>query len=326
MPCEILIRTDAHSGGRVNYTHPDPEKDRSGVYKKGYPSSMFDAPRIHRGFMEGLPYACYINVTDATVAEVNAMIVSTFGGTSLNQSWDRIIDFATVNNNVTIDGWRIKVFATNPGASNLAGITREMVENYLNKWNAIVFSVAKNEVIFDVAVFEDGSQVPGALQSEGFWGVVPTNVVFTENSYVEGTGVHEIEADYSGSTFEADKIQGRIESRGGVVSSNTAGVATFTINRTDVFQWFQGGVRRLLERIIYCKQFRIPETTVDIIIATGTPIFIDHYRDEAQTQFRGTVEYRVLDRTLAQVEAFLLNRLDETTTSTSSTSSSTTTT
>jgi hypothetical protein len=62
---------------------------------------------------------------------------------------------------------------------------------------------------------------------------------------------------------------------------------------------------------MYRRQFRIPEATVDTIISTGTQILVDHYKDVEQTQFRGQVEYRVLDRTLAQVEAFLINRLDE---------------
>jgi hypothetical protein len=311
MPCEILIRTDVNGSGVINYTHPDPAKDKRGVYKKGYPVSMLDAPRVHRGYKEGLPYSCYINVTDASTEEVDAMIVTTFSGTRLNQEWKRQIDFATVNNNLSIDGWRLRVFATNPGANSFAGVTQQMVENYLIKWNVDLFSASVNEVVFDVAIFEDDSQVPGAIQSQGFWGVIPIDVVFTENSYVEGTGVHEIEADYSLSSFDPDKIIDRIEERGGSLVSDIADVATFTINRTDVFQWFQSEVKDALERTVYRRQFRIPEATVDTIISTGTQILIDHYWDTEQTNFRGQVEYRVLNRTLAQVEAFLINRLDE---------------
>jgi hypothetical protein len=303
MPCEILFKTDVHGSGKVNYEHPVAEKDKRGVYKKGYPVSMLDAPRVHRGYKEGLPYFCAVNVTDASVAEVEAMIATTYSGISLNQSWDRLIDFATVNNNGAIDGWRLRVFATNPGANNFAGVTQSMVENYLIKWNADFFSGTANEVVFDVAIFEDGSQVPGAIQSEGFWGVVPTDVVFTETSYVEGTGVHTVEADYSLSAFDPENILDRIEERGGLISSDVADVVTFTINRTDVFQWFQQEVRDALEQTVYRRQFRIPEATVDTIISTGTQIIEVHPK--------GIVEYRVLDRTLAQVEAFLINRLDE---------------
>jgi len=311
MPCEILIKNNVHSGGRVNYTHPDPDKDKSGVYKKGYPVAILDDPRSFRGYKEGLPYFCAVRVTDGTKAEVEAMIASAFSGTSLNQTWSREIDFATVNNDMPIDGWRINVFATNPGANNFAGVTQAMVENYLTKWNALVVQATVNEVRFDVAIFEDGSQIPGAIQSQGFWGVEPTDVTFNETSYVEGTGVHTVEADYSLSSFSSDQVQKRIEDRGGIVSSNVGGVATFTINRTDVFQWFQQEVREALEQTIYRRQFYIPEAVVDTIIATGTQILIDHYSDDEQTELRGQVEYRVLDRTLAQVETFINNKLDD---------------
>ncbi len=306
MACEILIKTNVQ-----DYTHLDQGKDERGVYKKGYPVSMFNAPKVHRGYKEGLPDFVAVNITDASVAEVDAMITTTFSEISLNQPWNRKIDFATVNNNSTIDGWRIRVFAANPGFSDKAAITQVMVENYLTKWNGEVYSAATNEVVFDVAIFEDGSSVPGAVQSEGFWGDPPTDVSFNETSYVEGTGVHTIEADYSLSTFDPEQVLDRIEERGGFITSDVDNVVTFTINRTDVFQWFQEEVRDALEETIYCRQFRIPEATVDTIISTGTQILVDHYRDIEQTDFRGTVEYRVLNRTLAQVEAFLINRLDE---------------
>jgi hypothetical protein len=308
MPCEIQIKTDHHARA-VNYEHPDIEKDRRGVYKKGYPVSIFDEPKVHRGFKEGLPCFCYVRVTDATAAEVDAMIVSTFSGTSLLQQWDREIDFATVNNDPVIDGWRIRTFATNPGATGLANITQAMVENYLTRWNAEVFSSAANEVVYDVAVFEDSLSNPGALQSEGFWEVSPNGIVFTETAYNSGTGDHTVEADYSATSFEPTKVEGRVVERGGTVDSHAAQVITFTINRTDVFQWFQQEVKEAVENTIYRRQFRIPEATVDTIISTGTQVLIDHYDEDSN--FRGQVEYRVLDRTLAQVEAFLINRLDE---------------
>ena len=256
-------------------------------------------------------YFCAINVTDASAAEVNEMIVSAFSGTNIQQRWKRKIDFATVNNNPVIDGWRIRVFTTNPGFSNRAGITRDMVENYLTKWNAQVFSAAMNEVVFDVAIFKDSGNNPGALQSMEFWGVAPIAVFFNETAYNSGTGIHTIEVNYGASIYTSKQVQNRIEQRDGIVLSNTAGVVTFTISRTAVFKWFQQEVKSRLDKGIYRRQFRIPETIVDTIIATGTQHIIDHYWDEARTQFKGTVEYRVLDVTLAQVQAFIINRLDE---------------
>jgi hypothetical protein len=317
MPCTILIKTDVHGDGTVNYYHPDAEKDRRGVYKKGYPVSIYDAPKKPRGFKEGLPYFCEIYVTDASVDELNAMISSIFGGVSIMQPWRREIDFSTVNNDPVIDGWRIDVYATNPGSSNYGGITGTMVENYLNKWNAEIYSATKNNVRFDVTIFEDASNNPGTIQSEGFWEAPVTNISFTETDYNSTTGDHTVEADYSLSGYEAEKVATRVVDRGGTVNSNIGGVINFTINRSDIFQWFQDDVRQALENTIYRRQFYIPEETVDTIISTGTTEVVSHPK--------GDVTYVTLNRTLAQVEAFLLNRLDMTTTS-SSTSSSTTST
>ena len=306
MPCEVLIKGDTHGDGTVNYTHSDPDKDKRGVYKKGYPVTLREYPHSGWGYKEGHPYFVQLRVTNGDVADVESLISTSFGGNSINQTWDRQIDFATVNNDSSIDGWRIRVFATNSGANDFAGVTQSMVENYLNKWNAEVFSSAANEVVFDVTIYEDGETTPnpGAIQSEGFWGVTPTDVLFNETSYVEGTGVHTIEVDYSGSSFTSDQVERRVVDRGGIVSSNTAGVITFNINRTDVFQWFQQEVREALEQTVYCRQFRVLETTVDTIISTGTKTTVSHSK--------GDRDYYTLEVTLAQLETYIVNRLDET--------------
>jgi len=303
MPCEILIKGDTNAGGVVNYTHSDPDKDKRGVYKKGYPVIVKEYPHSGWGYMEGHPYFVQARVTDGDVADVEAMIASTFSGNSMIQDWTRLIDFATVNNDIPIDGWRVNVFATNPGANDFAGVTQVMVENYLTKWNASVVQAIVNEVRFDVAIYEDSVPDPGAIQSEGFWGVVPTDVLFNETSYVEGTGVHTVEADYSGSSFDADQVEKRVINRGGIVSSNTAGVITFNINRTDVFQWFQQELREVLEQTMYRRQFRVLETTVDLIVSTGTKTTVSH--------LKGDRDYYTLEVTLAQLENYIVNRLDE---------------
>jgi hypothetical protein len=302
MACEILIKTDVHGNGTVNYTHPDPEKDKRGVYKKGYPVGMMDEPRTFRGYKEGLPYFCAVRVTDGNVADVEAMISSSFSGRSLTQGWEREIDWTVVNSDLAIDGWRMRAFATNPGFTNIAGINKEMVENYLNNWNAEVFSSASNEVVFDVAIFSSSAGA-GAIQSDGFWGVDASNISFNETSYVSGSGTHTVEADYSLTSFTSDQVDDRITQRGGTVDSNTGTVATFTIDRSDVFQYFKQEVKDALDRTMYRRQFRIPEATVDTIISTGTEVIVDHPK--------GSVSYRILDRTLAQIQAFLINRLDE---------------
>lgn len=304
MPCEILIKGDTHGNGTVNYEHPDPEKDKSGVYKKGYPVSIRSYPHSGWGYMEGYPYFVQARVTDADVADVESLISDTFGGNSINQEWTREIDFATVNNDISIDGWRIRVFTTNPGVNDFAGVTQSMVESYLNKWNAKVFSVAANEVRFDVAIFEDASNNPGAIQSMGFWNVPPISVFFNETNYDSGSGVHTVEVNYGASVYTPEQVENRATERGGSVISNTAGVIIFDINRTDVFQYFQQEVREALEQTVYRRQFRVLESTVDTIISTGTKTTVSYSK--------GDRDYYILEVTLAQLETYIVNRLDET--------------
>jgi len=302
MTCEISITTDIHGDGTVNYIHPDPEKDRRGVYKKGYPVALVNAPHNFRGFKEGLPYRCAMNVIDGNVNDVEAMIATIFSENSLIQKWKRNIDWEVINNDLTIDGWRLRVFTTNPGFSNIAGLTREKVETFLNNWYADVISVHKNEVIFDVTIYQDGSFNPGALRSRGFWGFTTGLLTFDELAYNQGTGIHRIEVNYG--ALIPDKKAGEIvKEKGGEIITNVGGVITFDISRQDVLNEFKEDIKGKLRTIIYRRQFRIPETAVDDIISNGTQILINHPK--------GQVEYRVLDVTMAQIQSFLINRLNE---------------
>ena len=312
MACEIIIKGDTHSGGRVNYTHPNAEKDRSGVYKKGYPVNIRDYPNNGWGYMECYPYFISVIVTDGDVADVEDMIATYFGGTSLIQSWQRQVDWSVVNSDLSIDGWRYKAEATNPGLTNLAGLTRDMIENYLNEWNATVFSASTNEVIFDSAIYEDNSQNPGALQSEGFWDFDTSSIVFNETEYDSGTGEHTVTADYSAVQALVDKpkrVEDKVTERGGSVISNTLNVITFTINRTDVRDRFKESVNTKLRDVIYRRQFHISETTFDNIVATADVNTVMHkYTDGSD---RGNRDHYTKSITLAQLQSYLLNRLDE---------------
>jgi len=312
MACEILIKTNVHGDGTVNYTHPVPEKDRSGVYKKGYPVTIREYPHSGWGFKEGLPYFVLVRVTDAAVAEVEALINTNFSIPSITSSWVRNVDWEQTAEVASIDGHRMKMWTPNSGSTNLAGVTRDMVENYLNKWNAYVFSTTTNEVVFDVAIFEDdrGSVIAGALQSEGFWNFNVSQIAFSEETYVEDSGNHRVTADYSALQGYIDNpgrttrsVQLKVEERGGIIISNVGGVVQFDITRSDVFDVFKRDVKLRLENTIYRRQLRVSEATVDNIISNGIETHIVHQK--------GDVEYRHVEITLSQLQSYIINRLDE---------------
>jgi len=287
---KILIKTNVHGNGTVNYTHPDPVKDFAGVYKKGYPVTIRESSHTWGG-KEVLPWFVSVNVTDATAAELEALIETNYGaGSRLAQSWVRKIAWTSSPISLPLDAWHLHVSADNANVSGVGALTQAMVENFITKWNGENITFAAGEVSFDIAVYE-ATAIPGALQSEGFWGVNTSGIVFNEISYTEVGGIHEMTADYSGTAWAStpERAQRLVEEKGGVVASNTAGVIEFTITRTDVLDVFKEEVREAVERTICRRQFRVSESLVDTITTAGGEI----------------------DVTLAQVETYILNRLDE---------------
>ena len=284
---EILIHCNVN-----DYSHSDPEKDQASVFKKGYVVDIQETG-FSWGLKEGPPKFVIARVTDASVAQVKSMANSVFGDSDITGPWIRKLNWEIIGSNLDIDGHRIKLSITNPGNTNIAAITRDQVESYLNNWNAQVFSVASNEVVFDVAVYEDDENNPGVLQSTKFWDLESVNgLVFGEQSYDSGSGDHRVSCDYSTySNFGVDpkRVEAIVATRGGIPVSNIHQVIIFDINRSDVFTLFKEEVRNLLEKRIYPRKFRIPEATVDNIISGG-----------------GTI-----DVTLAQLQSYLINRLDE---------------
>ena len=271
-----------------NYTHSDPEKDARGVYKKGYIVEVRDDDQP-TGSKEGLPRFIRVNITDATKVEVEAMIVSVFGETSIMQSWIRKMDWSAVQLSLQLDAWEVTIFTVNPGATLKGLITRDMVENFITKWNGINIETFGNTVVFDVCIYEaQGNQ--GAVRSEGFRCLANVSrEVCNELSYNRGTGIHTIEADYSALAVSPDKVEDRVIEKGGEIISHVGSVITFTIHRSNVLDEFKREVRESVEKTVYRRQFKIAESDVDTIIGLGG----------------------VRDVTLAQLQTYLINMLGE---------------
>lgn len=270
MASEIQIRTALTLPGSSDHT--------------GLPITIKPFPNSGHGLDE-LPSAgffIYIRVTDADPDDIETMIRTQFEGDSLIQPWERRVDFQVVNNNPVIDGWRMKAFTINPGFNNYAGITRNMVETYLNKWNASVFSVATNEVIFDSLIYN-------AITSNGFWAKSVANIFFSEISYEQSTGIHIVTADYSLVNIEDRQVKSFIEAREGIVNSQILKIVNFSISRTSVFKYFKADVQRRLNQVMFKRQFYITPALVSTIQAEGG----------------------IREVTLSQVQTYLKNKLDD---------------
>jgi hypothetical protein len=247
--CEIIVKA-------IDVTHPDPEKDRRGCYKRGYPVAVYpDGTKW--GNEERLPKFVIIKIPDATVEEVQHFI----------QSWQRQIDWAVVGQSLPLDGFRLRVFATNLSVTDQgvgAGkITRAMVETYLTNWGASVFSVADNEVVFDVRIYN-------AAISQGFWDTDLTGIIFSEISYVQATGVHTIQVNYTAKiAWKAKDVEMRITMKGGTIISNNSGIARFTITRAAVSDAFKMDVKQKVKQTLYRRQYYFPSALMDSIISMG---------------------------------------------------------
>lgn len=257
MPCEILIHRNKN-----NYNHVDSEKNKSGVYKKGYLIIAKDVPCVWGSF-EKFDHGKFVivRVTNATADEINNYI----------KEWELEVDHKHVASDLSIDGHRYKLFATNPGVSLRGVITRDKAEKYLDNWNVKIHSVANNEITMDIIILN-------MLRSKGFWDEPETlqGLTATEISYDQSSGEHQIEINWSNfipnfpRNKVATKLQNLIVKRGGSIISanleNQSGV--FSITRNNVLQWFKQDIYQTIKKnnILYRRQFYLAENVVDQLV------------------------------------------------------------
>ena len=266
MSCELVIHKNIN-----NYAHVDEEKDRRGVYKKGYIVAVRANPNNIHSDKEKLNFT-FVRVTDADVAELE----------SYSKEWEMYIDYELVGSDTSIDGYRYRIFSTNPGVSFRGAITLTKAQKYLDNWNVDIFSTAQNEIVVDVTVFD-------MLKSKGFWDRPEglTGMTASEVSYNESTGEHIIDVDWSNFLPNvehregvAQEMQSRILQRGGTVIDYDLQAETgrFSMYRNDVLTWFRDDVYSQLRKqfIHYRRQFYIEPSLVDTIensfVTNGTPM------------------------------------------------------
>lgn len=228
------------------------------VYQTGYPVDVFSFDALSGRVIP--PKFCQFCITDEDDFESIKQ--------SYNKEWRKEIDWEFVGHDYVLDGHRLKVFMTSNvvSASGLNSLTREQVETYLNKWGCSVYSVAVNEVVFDAVVFD-------VICSSGFWDDKDvSNISFSENSYDQTTGIHNIEIDYSATSLLESTVINIIESKGGSITSSPTGKVNFDINRSSVFDEFKLAVKYAIESQIYSRrQFKIPSEYVQMALdADGT--------------------------------------------------------
>jgi hypothetical protein len=270
-----------------NNTHPDPEKDRRGSYKKGYPVSIKPD-----GWYEGNPnwaqsaYAdktkwVVVDCPEITVEECQAYV----------REWGDRFDYEVVSSNPANGQYVVRVFETNISTSGANAITQEKVESFLTKWGCSDISTTTNSVQFTFALWS-------AVRSDAFWDTqsIILKGSFVLNSYTEATGIGNITFTVIPASFVgmdeakiATMISRKITDRGGTVTDVTYPAFTFEIERADILTRFRADVKQKAQRTYKRRQYYITTAQADAIATAGG----------------------IITRTKAQVLAVIQNGLED---------------
>jgi len=226
--------------------------DGTGWRKKGYVIYEKDSPAVW-GSREGLPTFIRVTITgDLTVEQARAY----------REPWNCMYDWTVNNHNVSLDGYRVTIFGDKVNTSGVGAITRTKLDNHLPNMGFVFFAEAANALTYDFSIYT-------VATSQWFWGRDLTDVTFQENSYVEGTGVHTIQADYGTAGWPMDRVAKTVEQKGGVVLTNIGSVITFTIERSVVNTRLKEHFRQFIDEKVEERQFYVSTAYVDSVVAAG---------------------------------------------------------
>ncbi len=239
----------------VDNVHTDPAKDKVGSYKKGYPVDVLDD-----GVDPGK------EVIPPNFIRISCPELSTAAARTYFQMWARRISYSIVAHNVALDGYRVRVKNdTNSfNVSGLGKLSRADIETLLTNWNVTVFSIADNEVILDVSIYN-------TIISGGFVRRNRTGIVFSEVNYVKATGEHRVEIDFSATAHTVDAIEGALTDRGGtfIITDVPTKKTQVTFGRDDVFQALKRDIEFKANRVECLRRFYISAADVDFVLAKG---------------------------------------------------------
>lgn len=209
------------------------------------------------------PDFCEVVISDATVRQ--CLLYSS--------QWETKIGFELLNVDPQYDKVTARVFVQNEEVSysGLNQLTKSQVEAYLGNWGGVVDdnNISFNSVQFDAYIYH-------ALTSSGFWRHKLTGFTFTEktNEYDPVTGSHTIEADFSGTSLNSNKVAGIVVSNGCEVTQVAAKKVTFIGTRGLVFEQFKFDVRIKMLKIFAVRKWYLLEGGINAALAAGGQITV----------------------------------------------------
>jgi len=229
----------------------EPIPFREGAYRKGDIVEVRADGGVF-GQKEGLPLFIRVKVPGLLIRDLKQYV----------DKWDVDIKFDVVASDPSIDGFRLRLFNANTNASGQGNTERAKVEAFIEKWNGTVVSVAPNEVRFDITVMD-------AFQSEGYWDVDTSGVVFTEVFYDQATGIHTVDIDYNAIGNNPSYIENFLDAKVLSVVEHANKVIRVTVDRGMVRQEFMDDINREAEGRVERRRWYIDPAQVSTIVAAG---------------------------------------------------------
>lgn len=180
-----------------------------------------------------------------------------------NRSWDLELGFEVVAQDQAQDGYRLRLYSANAN-NGLGEISRENVEAFINSWGGTVHSVATNEVIFDIRIYD-------ALTSSAFWEIqtIADNVVFSEISYDQATGIHRIQADYTALQNNPTYVERYVSGMNLTIVSHADRILVYDAARSVVRAAFQNDMKEKSRRRVARRRYCVGSGVVDYVVNQG---------------------------------------------------------
>jgi hypothetical protein len=242
---EILFKSQS-------FTNIDPNIDRSGCYKKGYPVVVMPDGHIW-GTEEGFPKFVIVKCPEITVEQTRNYI----------NHWRDSFSYAVIATYPAQGRYTVRVTNSSESVTHINAITLDKIENYLLKWGCDTISFVPYYVQFDIRLWN-------MVRSDAFWNVdnVSSKVIFELISYDSGTGIGRIKATVP-IAWPSNQVIGTIIDRSGTIISSAHPVYIFDIERSVVLEKFKMDVKNKIERIYCRRQFYVTEAVVDYIVNQG---------------------------------------------------------
>lgn len=251
-------------------TYPDTNLDLKLSYKKGYVVETFDELEI--GYSAVSPFVA-LTISDKSKDEIISKYM---------QPWVRQIAYNIVSYNAATDMWRLALYVTNPGASGIGEATQytlDAVGNFISEWGGSNATVVGQTLEFDISVFS-------AVTSKIFWNCDARQIIFSEVSYDQTSGVHVITANYDAlmnnqygptSLFMQNNLSQAMTLAYYIkILKHHQNEITFYVHRDAIVQKFQDDLKKLSEDVVCLRRYFFSSDGVDAIIASpGRTLSVD---------------------------------------------------